>query len=79
MPYQIVDEYRTTAYTQRLAAKARQLGRLEVMCEQAATHQVETPVGEGKRERIGDYGAISGQEVRRHAIEVGYVESDSIV
>ena len=41
-----------------------------MMREQAATDQIKAPSAEGKRESVGDHGAVSAKQVRAHAIEV---------
>ena len=78
MANQIVDQDRAAAHAQRLVGKAHQFGGLQVMCEQAAADQIETRVREGKCESVGDHGAVSGQQVRGHAIEESYVDRDSL-
>src|SRR5580698_1658483 len=78
MADQIIDQDGAAAYAQRLGGKACQLGGLEMMREQAAADEIETRVCEGKRERVGDHGTVSRQQMRKHAIEMGYVERDSL-
>ena len=77
MADEIIDQDRAAAHAQGLDGEARQVGGLQVMREQAAADQIEARVREGKRERVGDHRTISAQQVRRCAIEEGYIERDS--
>src|ERR1700704_3448642 len=48
------------------------------MSEKTATDQVETGVLKRKRERVGNYRAVSTQKVGAHTVEVGHIERDSL-
>src|SRR5579862_476761 len=79
MANQVVDQDRVTTDAQRLARKVRKFGGLQMMREKAATDQIETVVVEGKRARIGHYGAVAADQVRLKTIKVGDVQRDSFV
>jgi len=53
MADEIVDQDRVTAHAQCLFREACQLVRLQVMCEQTATHQIEAAICKGKHPCIG--------------------------
>src|ERR1700728_289852 len=48
-----------------------------MMREQAATDQIETAIGKGKRQRVCDHGTILPQQVRAQTIELSYFQRDS--
>ena len=77
MADQIIDQDGAAADAQRLARKARQIGGLQMMREQASTDQIETAFRKGKRQRVRDHGTIFPQQVRAQTIEVSYLQRDS--
>jgi len=77
MTDQVVDKDGVAADAEGLVHKASQLRRLQVMREQAATHQIEAVVMKWNCEGIGNDGAVFGLQVSAEAIEIGDIERDA--
>src|ERR1700722_6430661 len=74
----VVDDHANAAHPQSLVNKVNDLARFQMMNKEAATDQIETFVGEGKRERIAGYCGVSILiQVRMRAIEQGDLNFES--
>src|SRR5579871_76423 len=74
MANQVVDEQSQTADAQAFVHEVDQLRRLEVMGEKVAADKIEAGIPEGKRQGIGDDGAIVAIEMGAGAVEQGGME-----
>src|SRR5262252_8950170 len=79
MPYEIIDQDRAAANPPCLIDKLPQLRWFQMVCEQIATHQVETVLAERQRHGISDNRAMTLSQVGREAIQIGNLQSDPTV
>lgn len=77
MPDEVVDDESVSAHSQCLTGKLAQLVRLKVVREQTATHHVEAAIAKRKGECVSDKSTVLRTQVRRHAIKVCDIESDT--
>ncbi len=80
MPYQVVDQYRTTADSQGFPYEPREIIGLQVMREEVTTNQVVLAIAKGKSESVGHQRSTDvdmKSEVSSYAVQQSNVEPDA--